>query len=826
MQINRVSEEDIEAGKRDPALLPKIIIPVGNQFRGCYVLESWLGSGKKPRRSWICRYGFVLIQLHENNRSKVFWACKICDEKSEYKLFSLLTSNSSAASHLQLKHRINENGNVSSDSSEPTQRSVISLLQQKNHLVTRTMEQNFKSALLQYIVANDRPFSVVQSPTFRKLFGLLNPLQFDALCPTSGMTVRRWLTQEYQRQFQVVKQEMARSISRIHLSFDLWTSPAMETYLSLVSYFVDEAHVRQVRHIAMERVFGGHSGENQAYYIKKICERFEIFDAERLAFWISDNADNCDTTIRSLLAYLYPSPQTSLVRREALEQIYRCRCIGHILNLIAKAFLEGTDIPNLPEGADEAQEQEILGEWRKQGPVGKLHNIVHWIQRSPKRKDYFKGISLGRDFDRTAFTHLADSDFTGLGLKKDNSTRWNSTLQMILRALKVRKAVETFCTLSSANRDSGLQIPKDDVLSEQDWQVLSHLTGVLHPLFRLTRRFEGNTFLRFHEVIASLYKLQDLFEEISATYESDDDNYRPARLLRFEEAPLLDCIVVGGAPEAEQEEAEPNVPLPLPILVDYRVDVPGRRLRSAAVPPEPAVENQQVVDVEEVPEPQVRLRDRDKAVIRKSIEMALKKLTKYRKRLEVSVVPWAAAILHPSHKLFYIGQRLPDKKDQILADFYAFYGRYYPAPEVTRLRTPPANNHHLDPESPSHNWFEAEQRAAEELEYTRERDEVAEYLADGLVPFNNLQDGAVLEWWAARADRWPRLFRMALDLLTIPPESSENERAFSQGKLTITSQRYSLQPSTLNILLCMKQWSRCGIYNMVDLGLSPLIQRL
>jgi hypothetical protein len=40
-------------------------------------------------------------------------------------------------------------------------------------------------------------------------------------------------------------------------------------------------------------------------------------------------------------------------------------------------------------------ERELLAQWRKRGPVGKLHNIIIWIRRTPQRRDSF--LDLTRD---------------------------------------------------------------------------------------------------------------------------------------------------------------------------------------------------------------------------------------------------------------------------------------------------------------------------------------------------------------------------------------------------------------------------------------------
>ena len=101
------------------------------------------------------------------------------------------------------------------------------------------------------------------------------------------------------------------------------------------------------------------------------------------------------------------------------QTFYRLRCNGHIINLSAQAFL----FPDLTSTRDEASlnsqinriipasfTKQQMAEWRKMGPLVKLHNIVVWTAASTQRFDAFKG--------------LAEAD--GLGLLRDNSTRWNS----------------------------------------------------------------------------------------------------------------------------------------------------------------------------------------------------------------------------------------------------------------------------------------------------------------------------------------------------------------------------------------------------------------
>src|SRR4030081_1286796 len=89
---------------------------------------------------------------------------------------------------------------------------------------------------------------------------------------------------------------------------------------------------------------------------------------------------------------------------------------------------------------------------------------------------------------------------------------------MILRALCLRRVVDVFCTVLQHKRKEEDRVPVDDILSEQDWRVLVELVAVLQPLYCLMKRFEGNTYLRFHEVLPNLHQLRAQMQQLQDQY--------------------------------------------------------------------------------------------------------------------------------------------------------------------------------------------------------------------------------------------------------------------------------------------------------------------
>ena len=74
-------------------------------------------------------------------------------------------------------------------------------------------------------------------------------------------------------------------------------------------------------------------------------------------------------------------------------------------------------------------------------------------------------------------------------------------------------------------------------------------------------------------------------------------------------------------------------------------------------------------------------------------------------------------------------------------------------------------------------------------------------------------DCSPLTWWLCdgQQERYPRLSKMAIDILSIPAMSADPERVFSGARRTISWERMSLGVDTINIGECLKSWIYSGI---------------
>jgi hypothetical protein len=253
-------------------------------------------------------------------------------------------------------------------------------------LVSRINIEKFRWLLLKWIIQMHVALVVVESESFRELVLFIAPA-LEGFLVHSASTIRRWILQLFDRQSQVIKKKLAKARSRIHISFDLWTSPNHRAFVGIVAHWLDEDLKKQDALIGLRRVRGSHSGENIAEAVIPLLQMYEL--GPKLGYFVGDNIGSNDTGIRCILQVLRPDIQDLDSRR--------VRCIGHIINLAARAFLFGQDVDSLEEeNLTKEQVSQLLAvrkDWLTNGPYGKLHKTINFIRDTPQRRDEWFSIA-------------------------------------------------------------------------------------------------------------------------------------------------------------------------------------------------------------------------------------------------------------------------------------------------------------------------------------------------------------------------------------------------------------------------------------------------
>jgi hypothetical protein len=329
----------------------------------------------------------------------------------------------------------------------------------------------FHTALVEFILRDRIPFLEVESLQFRNIVKSLRPEAVNHI-PKSANTVREWSLDYYQAAKEVIKNQLQNAVSKIHISCDMWSSPNGHAFLGVVAHWTDEKYVLQTALIGLPKVKGQHTGTNIAKSLIDVLEQYNICD--KAGYMMLDNASNNDTTVEAIHYELLARGITPTIT--PLER--RLRCMGHIMNLVVKALLFGRE-----KVALETTVEEITA-WRKVGPIGKLHNLVRYIRASPQRREKFLQLQLETLQAVEAFM-----------VRQNNDTRWNSTHDMIERALQLRGAIDQFIVAAIADQGPSTPVGErldHDQLSAADWDDLETLMKLLNPFKEVTMDLQGN----------------------------------------------------------------------------------------------------------------------------------------------------------------------------------------------------------------------------------------------------------------------------------------------------------------------------------------------
>lgn len=474
--------------------------------------------------------------------------------------------------------------------------------------------------------------------------------------------------------------------------------------------------------------------------------------ANNIGYFILDNAPNNDTCVRIVLRELTNLSDTAICAR-------RLRCLGHVLNLSAKALLYGEDFPSFNlEVQTYKENSDLLKElrlWRKRGPVGKLHNIVVYINRSPQRR---------QEFEATLQSLDQQDDSNHLQLIADNDTRWNSLYDMIVRALRLRERIDRYTDehrsavhgsqqklTRNATPEQKEALLREDQLTPDEWLTLKEIARILEPYKELTMHSEGKSETAERGVLFEyLVALNQLTLHLKTTLSQLESN---AYQLQDDADDVDDNIATGDAPDNQEINKYLHI----------------------------------------------------------CVSNAWVSLDKYFRLLDEAPAHYAACVTQPAMKWKYFTHywhvrrhsqgpiwlaKAEDCLDTIWEQYKPANGPIQPLPiPRKRAHSPDFFEEHIDMTSIADSGDDEDRPNTPD-------NELREWIKSDPIRVTN-----PLEFWLNELSNRPHLAKMAIDMLSIPAMSAECERVFSSAKLLITDRCGKLNPVTIEASECLRAWT-------------------
>jgi hypothetical protein len=727
----------------------------------------------RPHNAWYWKHGEEISEDKQRH-----WMCELCWKSKKFTHYAQ-TSNRAIIRHLEDMHNITED-----NPTNVIQLHITPADNRSGNLVSITPSifdwEILKLRLIEWIVVMHIAFSQVENDWFRRFLAVISP-SLEKWIPKASNTVKSWILAEFERRQEDIKKQIQASKSRIHLSFDLWTSPNHLSFVGVVGHYMSSQYKVETVLLGLRRLHGPHSGENIAEAVLKVVHKYGL-TGNQIGWFVLDNATSNDTCVAEILKAL---------NIDDTVEHRRLRCLGHIINLGAKACLFGPDPNDFEKGIEvtqqfeeEKKEQEI---WRKQGPIGKLHNVVTYIRKTPQRREEFEEKvkeELKKQKDLIAATAQPDEDVElvmkePLMVVQDNKTRWNSIFCMILRAFLLKDPLDLFIKRALEKPKENSPLPKDDELSTTDWDILAHIRDILQPFFDQTLRLQGRASCATHGSIwEALPTLDFLLNELEVKSKDYGVQLREHPSQATESTAQTTKKSTKSAKKAVQKPVEGN-------------DAPGTVHLSSC------------------------------------INSSWMKLRKYYRLMDQSPVYAAAVVLNPEHKWDYFKtnwEQHPEwiaQAEESVEDLWLTM--YKDSANSTEAEHEHGQNSSFFLPTPRKEPTDFDQwvsRRKYKRPGVKKQDEYNQYLATEHLPgqqeSEEIQSSVQLKsvdlcaFWARYEAQYPSLARMAFDILSIPAMSAECERVFSSAKLLLTDRRARMKEDTIEASECLRAWFQAG----------------
>jgi hypothetical protein len=262
-----------------------------------------LPSQPSHRRSWIWTQGYEVEEIKTGDR---YWLCKTCHraKKHQSHIWKASGGTGRLLEHMRKDHQLSEAGPLAKKRKflDTFQEPDGTLTKQNrdimHRLITTYNPDRVKTKLTRWIVHDNIAFNQVESPFFRDfVYELGGIMHGNDLLPTHR-TIRDWIIRDFNRFKGIVVEQIQNALSRIHISFDLWTSRSLLTLCGIVVHFINNTGKLCTFLLSLPELVGSHAGVNIVEYITTIIQDYQIHD--RIGYFVLDNADNNDTAVADL----------------------------------------------------------------------------------------------------------------------------------------------------------------------------------------------------------------------------------------------------------------------------------------------------------------------------------------------------------------------------------------------------------------------------------------------------------------------------------------------------------------------------------------------
>ncbi|QRV92764.1 AC9 transposase [Ceratobasidium sp. AG-Ba] len=316
--------------------------------------------------------------------------------------------------------------------------------------------------LVDLVVSNDEPLSLVETPEFRDLILYCGQgrIHEQDVPHRDKLATAAWAM--YLLEKGKIDEDMKQSRGRISLTSDLWSDANQRSFMAVTAHYINERGSLQDHLISFRKIDGEHTGANIAQALFQVLQESDIVGK---VGWITlDNASNNDTLMEELA--------TSLKQYGAEFDPERNRIRHAIINAL-KETAANFRAQSLADDLPIDDETEHYLQALESNPVNVLRESVTDCRSSGQRREGLRNAILeGNRLGRFRTPGGEPCLLPAVQLLRDVPTRWSSTHNMIRRYLELYPAVADYALRSRHE----FQLV---IISHKQYEVLQDVLSVL-----------------------------------------------------------------------------------------------------------------------------------------------------------------------------------------------------------------------------------------------------------------------------------------------------------------------------------------------------------
>ncbi|MBW0475662.1 hypothetical protein O181_015377 [Austropuccinia psidii MF-1] len=391
--------------------------------------------------------------------------------------------------HLTALHLIKNPNKISSEPQE----AIDKFLKSQPRKKVLSLE-NLKTAIVYFISECDLPISITESSAFQSLLELCNPSELNLMVLQTALTAHLshmfFFHQEHIRKLLLANGQF------ISFTTDTWSSPNVTAFIAVTAHFMDEDYKITLLLLGLCEIIGDHSGASLAKAFLNIISRYNL--NQHIVCITTDNAlvNNCMNQEIQSLCPTYTANTQEIGCMAHTIHLAACDGLNALGNVesdalgssIASDPMGITNLVSAPDGLNLKYDSIITH-------IGQLASYFH--QSAQRREKFITTVKLVYDDFRPM--HATN-------LLSHVSTHWNSTYNMLNRALTSKKAYNQFTSLPNL---ASYQ------LTFLEWDRVRVMADFLHPLYEATQIICGEDYPTINHSLPLYIMLLKRIREVS-----------------------------------------------------------------------------------------------------------------------------------------------------------------------------------------------------------------------------------------------------------------------------------------------------------------------